>query len=537
MYDIVIQNARTVDGVNGERQADVCIAKSRIVKIMPPNSGAQAARVIDAKGQLLIPGLIDIHRHADLAPFAQREWDELAQGITTMVSGNCGFSCAPNASVHFDSIRDYSAPILGEMPEMLRGMDTRAFLSAVESRPLPMNCGYLVGSGSLRRSVAGFSGDPLTKEQLHRICGLLDEALTDGAMGLSMGILYTPECYYATDELIQIAHVAARHGKPVVAHIRGEGGSVVSSIDEMIAVGLASGAHIHISHIKAAGADMWGRAVDTMLRHIQQAHRDGLNITIDAYPYAAASTTLLSLLPPEAMAGGAEGALRRIADPAERAAILRTFDQKRSGWDNFVQTLGWGRVIVAGSSDDSETGKSIQALADQADTPPGAFALDLLLRERGRVPIILEAMAPDDVRKILSQPDCVVISDALYSAAGKPHPRRYGAFQRFFCQYVKEEKLLTLQEAVNKTTHLPARCLRIQDRGRLETGYYADLLLMDWDALEDLATYTDPAHTGKGVRMVVVNGKIAYENGQPTGAPSGRLLNRPETGSVCSSPP
>ncbi|MDD3213988.1 MAG: amidohydrolase family protein [Eubacteriales bacterium] len=526
MYDFIIRNAHTVDGVNGERQADVCIAGDRIAALLPPNSGTQAARSIDATGLTLMPGLIDIHRHADLKPFLQEPWDELSQGLTTMISGNCGFSCVPNAPATFDAVRDYAAPILGETPEELKGMSTKAFFDAVESRPLPMNCGYLVGNGSLRRSVTGFSNAPLTSAQLDAVCALLDEALASGAMGLSMGIMYTPECYYATAELTQIARVAARHDKPVIAHIRGEGRSVVESIDEMIAIGHASGARIHISHMKAAGTDMWGHAMDTMLAHIEQARRDGLTITFDAYPYTAGSTTLLSLLPPEAMEGGTAGALRRIADPAGRAAILDAFSREQEGWDNFVQTLGWDRVIVAGSSDGHEAGRSIQALADQAGCEPGAFALDLLLREKGRVPVVLEEMAPDDVRKILSQRDSLVISDSLYSAAGKPHPRRYGAFPRFFRQYVKEEKLLSLQEAVDKTTRLPAEFLRIKDRGRLETSYYADLVLLDWASLRDTATYADPVRASEGIRLVLVNGKVAFETGLFTGTSSGRLLNR-----------
>ncbi len=524
MYDIVIRNANTVDGLNGERLADVCITGEKIAQLLPPGSGAQAAREIDGNGLLLLPGLIDIHRHADLIPFSGQPWDELTQGLTTMISGNCGFSCAPNAPDTFDAVRDYAAPVLGEIPETLKGMNTKTFLSAVASRPLPMNCGYLVGNGSLRRCVTGFSSKPLTPQQLDAICALLDEALTDGALGLSMGIMYTPECYYTTAELTQIARVAARHDKPVIAHIRGEGKSVVESIDEMIAIGRASGARIHISHMKAAGTEMWGHAVDTMLAHIGQARKDGLDITFDAYPYTAGSTTLLSLLPPEALEGGAEGALRRIADPAGRDAILKAFSQERDGWDNFAYSLGWSRIIVAGSSDEHEAGQSIQALAEQAGREPGSFALDLLLREHGRVPVVLEEMAPDDVRKILSQQGCIVISDSLYSAGGKPHPRRYGAFPRFFRQYVKEEKLLTLQEAVDKTTRLPAAFLRLKDRGRLEAGYYADLVLLDWAAYRDNATYAEPLQPSDGVRLVLVNGKTAFASGQLTGEPAGRLL-------------
>ena len=214
----------------------------------------------------------------------------------------------------------------------------------------------------------------------------------------------------------------------------------------------------------------------------------------------------------------------QIADPKGRAYILSQFAVQREGWDNFIQTLGWGRVIVSGSSNKEEVGKTIQDLADQTGCDPGEYALDLLAREKGCVPTVLEEMAPDDVRKILTRPDCIVISDSLYSAAGMPHPRKYGAFQRFLCQYVKEEKALTRQQAIAKMTCMPARLFGLEKRGRVLEGYYADLTLMDWDKLRDRATYTDPIQDSEGVTHVFVNGQLAFADKQATSCAAGRLL-------------
>lgn len=526
MFDWVIHHARIVDGLSGEQQADLCLQGERIAALLPPDSDVEAVRHLDASGLVLMPGIVDIHRHADLKPFSGQRWFELAQGITSMISGNCGFSPAPNNPETFESMRGYATPILGRIPDAIRGMNTRAFYDAVEAAPLKLNCGYLVGNGELRRAVAGFSNAPLTGMQLSEICALLDDALAQGAMGLSLGLMYVPECYYSTEELAAIAKVAARYGRPVIAHIRGEGRSVMDSVDEMIAIGKASGARVHISHMKAAGTDMWGHAVDRMLEHIRRAQAEGMDLTFDAYPYTAGSTTLLSLLPPEALEGGTEGVLRRISVPEDRADILRAFETTREGWDNFIQTLGWGRVIVSSSSDAQEVGLTIAELAEEAGTPPGEYALDLLWRERGNVAVVLEEMDPEDVRKILTQEDCIVISDALYSESGMPHPRKYGAFQRFLCQYVKEEKCLTLQQAIDKITRRPAEFLGIRQRGRVEPGYYADLVLMDWAQLQDQATYTDAMRDSLGIAKVFVNGRLAVAEDGITGEAAGVLLNR-----------
>lgn len=524
MLDWIIRNATVVDGIQGEFQADVAIEKDQIAGVLPVGTPAEATHTLEASGLVLSPGIIDIHRHADLMPVLDQPWSELPQGLTTMISGNCGFSPVPNAPKTFEAVRDYAMPILGRIPDWVCGKTTGQFYDEIEKRPLKINCGYLVGNGDLRRSVTGFSDAPLTTGQLDTICSKLDEALCDGAMGLSMGIMYTPECYSNIDELSRVASIAAKYGRPVTAHIRGEGRSVVASLDEMIEIGKRSGAHIHISHMKAAGTDMWGHAVNVMLDHIDRARQEGLQISFDAYPYTAGSTTLLSLFPPETLARGTEGVLKQIADSTGRAYILSQFAVQRNGWDNFIQTLGWKRVIVSGSSVRAEVGKSIQELADQAGCTPGDYALDLLAREKGCVPIVLEEMAPDDVRKILTRPDCIVISDSLYSGAGMPHPRKYGAFQRFLCQYVKEEKVLTRQQAIAKMTCMPAGMFGLEKRGRILEGYYADLTLMDWDRLRDCATYTDPVQDSEGITHVFVNGQLAFADKQATGCAAGRLL-------------
>lgn len=525
--DWLIRDAWVIDGVDGEYRADLGIAGDRIVSIQAPGSGMQAKRVLHGGDLVLTPGFIDIHRHGDLVPFRNEPWPELAQGITTMVCGNCGFSLAPSASEFFRAAADYAEPILGSVPNWVSGLTTQQFYDRVPEQRLAINCGYMVGSGALRRCVAGFSDKPLTPEQTRRIHEVLADAFEAGALGLSMGLMYTPECYYATDELAELAKIAARYRKPVVVHIRGEGRSVVSSVNEMIEVGYRSGAHIHISHLKAAGRDMWGSTMPKLLDDIDQARRNGLGITFDAYPYNAGSSTLLSMFPPEMMADGTAGLLRRIANPDGRLSVLAALHEDRVDWDNLVITLGWEKVFISSSSVESEIGRSIGELADQAGVQPAEFALNLLLRDQGKVLIVIEHMAPEDVRKVLKREDSIVISDSLYADGGKPHPRKFGTFQRFLCQYVKDEKLLSRQKAIDKMTRLPAELFQIERRGRIQEGWYADLVLLDWENLRDRATYNDPTAASEGIRAVFINGQMALENGLPTHASTGKLLNRP----------
>ena len=522
MLSTCIHHAR-VACPEGIRRVNVCIEDGRIAGLASDDA-IDAAINVDAQGLLLLPGFIDMHRHADLAPFQSAPSIELPQGITTQVSGNCGFSPAPNTPGTFDALRAYAAPILGDMPEALRGHDMPAFLRAASARPLAVNTGYFVGNGALRICVKGFDPSPCSPYELAHIRALLDDALAQGALGLSLGLMYAPECYYGRDELLAIASVAARHHKPVVCHMRGEGKSVVHSVEEVIDLARQTGARMHISHLKAAGKNMWGGAVDEILARIDQARAQGLQITFDAYPYAAGSTTLTTLFPPEALSGGTQALLQRLRDPAQRRAIVASLRRERDDWDNLAATTGLDRIEVADSSVEGEIGRSIAGIAAGYGRDPFDFTAELLLREGGSVTIVEHHMDPADVDKILCRPECIVISDALYSAGGRAHPRKFGAFPRFLRRYVRERPMLSLEAAVAKITRMPADFLGLHERGRIDAGCAADLVLVDWDALTDRATYEQPHQQPEGIRAVWVNGKLAFANGELLSPDAGMLI-------------
>lgn len=507
MFDTCISGARVLTP-EGLCSLHVLLKDGRVAALAPADAPApEALETIDADGLHLLPGFIDIHRHADLTPFTDAPSIEVPQGVTTQICGNCGFSAAPSAPETFGALCDYAAPILGNIPPALCGMDMRAFLQAAAARPLRLNTGYLVGNGALRVCVKGFDPAPLSAGERSRLLGLLTDALCAGAMGLSLGLMYAPECYYETPELEAILSVAARMDKPVVAHMRGEGASVVSSVEEMIALAERTGARVHISHLKAAGRNVWGHAVDAFLARIDAARARGLDITFDAYPYAAGSTTLTTLLPPEALCGGTQALLARLRVPSARRAIADALRRERPGWDNLLATTGADRITVADSSVPQEIGRSLSELAAGCGLDAADLICELLMREEGRVTVVEHHMDPADVERILLRPECIVISDALYGASGSPHPRAYGAFPRFLRVFVRERRLLSLEAAAAKITSMPADFFGLRDRGRIAPGYHADLVLLDLTRLSDLATYESPRQLPEGIRAVFVNGQ------------------------------
>ncbi|MEM1484324.1 amidohydrolase family protein [Oscillospiraceae bacterium PP1C4] len=522
-FDTLIRGAVLVDGLCQTRKADVYLKDGKLAQLGTLEN-TSAERVIDAQGKLLCPGFIDIHRHADLVPFSSEPSIEIPQGITTMVSGNCGFAAVPNHPASFEALRAYAQPIMGRIPQELKGLDSAGLFQRVEQRPLALNCGYLAGSGALRICAKGFDPSPMSAAEMKKVCDLLDKCLTDGALGVSFGLLYTPECFYSHEELCQIAQVAASHNKPVIAHIRGEGASVLASIDEMLDIGRRTSAKVHISHLKAAGKNNWNHTAEEILRRLEAAKAEGLRLSFDAYPYDAGSTTLLTLFPPETLGGGTEGFLKQVQSPERRRYIIEQLRKEQTGWDNLVCATGWQRVMVAGSSVPEEIGCSIQKLAEEKGTEPETLAMDLLLRENGNLPIVFEHMAQEDVDRVICHPDAMVISDSLYSSDGSPHPRKYGTHARFLRRYVKETQRLTLEQAIAKLTWMPADFLNLSDRGSLRQGNWADLLLLDWEQLCDKATYLNPKQLPQGIEMVFVNGEIAFEKGVLTGTYAGKLL-------------
>lgn len=509
MVDILIENGMIIDG-SGEPGfiGTIAVENEDIVGIFSGKVYIESVKKIDAAGMWVLPGFIDIHRHGDLTPFLKTD-EELRQGITTFINGNCGFSAIPSTEKYFQMLTDYSKPIIGTIPEEMNGMDQKTLFSRVQNCEMACNQGYLVGNGTLRISVKGFDASPMTRKEMDVLKEKLANSLEAGALGLSLGLMYVPENFYTFEELAEICEIPAKMKKIVTVHMRGEGRSLVQSVQEVIDLAKVCGGKFHISHLKAAGKRNWHTVIERVIGMVREARRSGVDIDFDVYPYCAGSTALYTLLPPKALEGGIDKALERLRDQNFRKKIQCELKEEQESWDNLVASTGWDRVVLVGGEKKSEIGKNIQEIGEQRGLSAEECMMDLLLENHGDAPIVFYSMCQQDVERILWSPESIVISDALYSEEGLPHPRRYGSFSHLICTYKDQ---IPIEKIIPKITSAPAKRMGIENRGSLKTGFKADIVIISPEKLKDMATYERPRQYPEGIEFVIVNGKIAKEN-------------------------
>ncbi len=499
-FDLVIRNGRVVDGTGAPwRRADVAVKGDRIVAVLP-RIEAPAGKTIDAAGRVVAPGFIDVHTHARRGIFEVPTAENyVRQGVTTLVEGQDGSSPLP----------------LG------------AFLAKVEALRPAVNFASLVGHGSVREAVMGRADRAPSAAELARMESLVREAMREGAFGLSTGLFYVPGTFARTDEVIALARVAGERGGIHVSHMRDEAAGVVASVRETIAIGEEGRLPTQVTHHKAIGREAWGRSAET-LALLEEARRRGVDATVDAYPYTASSTGLAAaLFPAWALEGGAAALRRRLESPDTRARVREVVVDKirneRGGGDPAnIQ-------IAACGFDPSLEGKTLAGILvgrGLAPTVENAAGLALEIVEKGGASGVFHAISEEDIERILASPLTMVASDGEIPVFGKgaPHPRSYGTFARVLGVYVREKKLLTLEEAVRKMTSLPASRLGLEDRGIVRPGMVADLVVFDPEAVRDRATFERPHQYAEGVLLVVVGGAVVLDGEGPTGARPGRVL-------------
>ena len=527
MFDTIIRGGTVLDGTGCPGfTADVGVTAGRITAV-DDLSAAQARRTIDASGKVVTPGFIDIHRHADAAAFRPGYGElELRQGLTTIVNGNCGLSAAPFGGAHDAAIRAYLRPITGDIPEALPAVSMAAYLSAL--RALPLHTGMLVGMGTLRAAAAGYELERLEDEHYRAIHRAMEQALADGALGVSLGLGYAPECFCTTEELLRALAPLRGQDIPLTVHMRQEGAGVCTAVEEMLTVARALRIPLHISHLKAMGRDSWGKRIPRALALLEQARQEGLDVSCDVYPYTAGSTQLLHILPPEFLEGGMDAVVRRLADPAQRQTLAHRIEDG-GGFDDIAKLAGWDGIFLSSlhcPEDEQFLGKSIAEEAAMEHKSPLDSCCDLLIREHCQVTMIDFMAAEEDIAAILRSPLSCLISDATYPTEGMPHPRVYGSCARLLQHFVGEKGVLSLEEGVRKLTLEPARALRLPGKGVIAEGADADLCVFDPAALSERGTYQQPCRTAEGMTAVFVGGQLAVENGQPTGVKNGRIIRR-----------
>ncbi|MBI2205422.1 MAG: D-aminoacylase [Candidatus Rokubacteria bacterium] len=530
MHDLLIRGADVLDGTGAPAQrVDVAVANGTIAAI-GQNLG-DSRQTIAAAGLTLAPGFIDIHTHSDFTlPLNQRAEGKIRQGVTTEVLGNCGFSAAPALPGRSADLRNYlaaSAPWL-----TFRDGTFAEYVDAFP--PTSVNTVLQVGHNTLRLMTVGMDNRAARPDELAAMQRWLEEALDAGALGLSSGLFTVPGSYANADEIIALGHVLRRYGAAYASHIRNEAGGVFAAVDEAAHVGETCEIHVQIAHLKISGTENWGGAAK-LLERIEAARRRGVRVDADQYPYTSATNPLRNLLPVWLQEGGMAAMLDRLRDRALRARIRD--DIAAHGNASFGRLPSWDDVRIAVSPGQPQhAGRTIGDLARERGIDPVDAAGDYLLADEGHTRVVLRSMDEPDVRTILAAPFVFIGSDGTALAPygvtgqGKPHPRYYGTFARVLGEYVREQRVLSLPEAVRKMTGGPAAALGLKDRGLVRQGYAADLTLFDPARVADRATYDDPHQYAAGIRAVIVNGIVAVDRGEHTGALSGRVLRRDARG-------
>ena len=528
MDDLLIRGGHLIDGTGAAGiDADVSVAGGRIVAV-ERRSSRPARRVIDARGQVVAPGLIDIHTHSDFTlPLNQRAESKIRQGVTLEVVGNCGFSVAPALRDRVDMLREYLAPSAPWLPftETTFGQYVAGFPATA------VNVILQVGHHTLRLMAAGMEDRPLTSAETSAMEVLLAEALAAGAWGLSSGLFTAPGCYADAAEIHALARVLRRHGGAYSSHIRDEADHVRDAVREAIAVAEATGVHVQIAHLKLSGVDNWGGA-SALLAKIAAARARGLPVDCDAYPYDTATNPLRNLLPRWVVEGGVPAMLERLGRAEARARIRA--DVARDGLTNFGRIPSWDVVRVAiAPHQPQDAGLTLGEIGRRRRVDPLDAVCDFLIADRGATRILITSMNERDVHEISSTPWVLVGSDANALATsgvtgqGKPHPRSYGTHARLLGTFVRDLRLLSLPAAIHKTTGASAAALGLSDRGVVREGCWADVAIFDPARIAERATYDDPHQYSVGVSTVIVNGDVVLDGGDHTGALPGRILKRP----------
>jgi N-acyl-D-amino-acid deacylase len=498
-YDVLVRNARVLDGAgNPWFRADVGVRGGKIAKIGVLKVDVTAERIIDAAGRIVAPGFIDVHTHIEGAVEKVPRGDNyLLDGVTTVITGNCGGSVVKLAD----------------------------WFTRLESLGVGLNIGTLIGHNAVRREVMGTANRKATPEDIIRMQELVEQAMREGAVGFSTGLIYIPGTYSETSEVVALAKSAAKYGGTYASHMRDEGAQITEAINEAVLAGKEAGMPVQISHFKIDNRRLWGGSVKS-LALIEKYRAEGVDVVVDQYPYDHSSTNLGITLPSWALADGEAAIKERLSTKATRARIKREMLQMlvQKGQPNFSY------AIVAGFAPDrSLEGKTISQvnrLKKRAATPANEAETILEIIEKGGAQMVYHSMSMMDVERIMKYPHTAVASDGGIRefGLGMPHPRSYGTNARVLAEFVRNRKLLSLEEAVRRMTSLPARTFHLRDRGLLHEGMAADILIFDPVKIQDKATYQAPHAYTEGFDFVLVNGVPMVAEGKLTDARGGRIL-------------
>jgi len=529
-YDLIIEHGQIVDGSgNPWFYSDVGVSGDRVARIGDLGL-ARAGRRIDATGMIVAPGFIDMLGQSELNLLIDpRAESKLFQGITTDVTGEGG-SAAP--------LNDYAVkeiePLLTHFKVTADWRSLGDYFNRLERSRSAINLATYVGATQVRQCILQDDNRPPTASELQQMKNLVERAMQDGAVGISSALIYAPAFYAKTDELIELARVAAKYGGTYATHMRNEGNSEMEAIDEAIKIGREARIPVEIFHLKVAGKQNWGNMA-AVIKKIEDARAAGIDITADQYPYTAGATSLGASIPPWAHEGGTDQFIARLRDPATRERLKREMRAASSQWENLFLGSGGGQGVLVCSvlnrSLSKYEGKRVSEIANMMGSSDEIDALmDLVIADRDQAGAIYFMMSEDDVQLAMKQPWVSVGTDFGATcttgplAEGRAHPRGYGSFPRILGHYVRDLKLMRLEDAIRKMTRLAANRVHLEGRGLLEAGAFADIVVFDPGQVRDLATYEDPNRPSIGMTYVIVNGQLEIDGGRQTAALAGRPL-------------
>jgi N-acyl-D-amino-acid deacylase len=529
MFDVIIKNGKVIDGAgNPWFKADVGI-DGQIISAIGRLSAEEASKIIDADGLVVSPGFIDMHSHSDFELLVNPKAEsKIRQGITTEVIGNCGESAAPLNDLMKAETRKTDS-LIEEAELQLDWSTMKDYLSRLGRQGVAVNVVPLVGHGNLRACTMGFVDRSPTKTELEEMKKRLAQAMEEGAFGMSTGLIYPPGCYAETDELIELSRVVASYGGIYTSHIRDEGDKMLESVKEAIEIGEEAGIPVEISHHKSEGKANWGKVKES-LKMIEEVRDRGIDVTCDVYPYVAASTGLSAELPHWAHEGGTEKLVQRLTDAETRARLIRELREESPDQASMLEVDIWDVTQIARCKNHPDLeGKTVSEIAQTKHMDAFELVFDLLIDDAA-ISVVCFLMCEDDVCTVLRHPVSMIGTDgwavAPYGVLGKgmPHPRSYGTFPRVLGKYVREERILMLENAIRKMTSLPAQKLGLRDRGIIREGMRADITIFNPETITDRATYQNPHQYPDGVEYVIVNGKIAVGERGHTGVLAGRVM-------------
>lgn len=533
--DILIKDGIIFDGTGSEPfKGNIGISGDKITSIEKEDNGPlgdnlrkreevdlKPKRIIDAENLSVAPGFIDTHSHSDFTLLANpRAEGKICQGITTEINGNCGFSAAPLYGEALERREEDLKEL--EIPE--RWSTFEDYFKILSKKGIAINFATLVGHGNIRSSVAGYEGRELTKSDMKMMCVLLRKSIKAGAIGISTGLIYPPGIYSNTEELVELAKCCKN--LIYTSHMRSEGDKLIESIQEAIRIGKETGIKIHISHIKTSGEKNWHK-IEEAVSLMERSRKEGVSLTCDRYPYTASSTDLDSILPTWTYSGGTEAELERLKNLKEREKIKKEI-LNNNPYENF-----WERVSLSSVQLERNKwmeGKSIAEIAKIKGSDPVDTFFEILIKEKLKVSAIFSSMHEGNLKRFLLLPYCMICTDSSARSfsgithKGKPHPRGFGSFPRFFGKYVRDEGLMAKSNAIYKITMIPAKTFALKKRGVIKEGAYADIVIFDRARIIDKATFHEPFQKPEGIHYVLVNGSPAIWEGELTGSCSGKIL-------------